>query len=399
MENKTVNESNIRQPDPASLLKKNAMLIVLVLVYIFFTIMTKGQMFKPNSFNSLINQNAYVFILGCGMLMCMLTGGNIDLSCGAVVCLFGALGATMMVYWGWGTAVSLIALLAIGIVYGCFLGFLIAYVRVPPWIATLAGYLAFRGLGTAILSVSPTNSISVSDKKDFMSIFSGTLFKTPSDQINMPCLAVGIIAAALVVLLVFKNRATRLKKGYEVDHIYMDVAKSVLGAAVILLVMYKLAMAGGIPTILIWVAAIVLFYSFITSKTTIGRHFYVVGGNIEAARLSGVNTRRIMFIAYLNMAVLTSIAAMTTLARYTTANADAGKNFEMDAISACVVGGVSASGGAGSVLGMVIGATLIGVINLGMNQITLDANFQRVVKGFVLLAAVVFDILSKKKQK
>ena len=398
MENKVVNESNIRKPDPVSLLKKNAMLIVLVLVYIFFTIMTKGRMFKPNSFNSLVTQNAYVFILGCGMLMCMLTGGNIDLSCGAVVCLLGALGGLMMVVWGWGTAISLLALLAIGIIYGCFLGFLIAYVRVPPWIATLAGYLAFRGLGTAFLSVSITNSISLSDKKDFLAIFSGTLFKTPEGQVNMPCLIVGIVAAALVVLMVFKNRMTRLKKGYEVDHIGMDVAKSVLGAAVILLVMYKLALSGGIPTILVWVAAIVLFYSFITSKTTVGRHFYVVGGNIEAARLSGVNTKRIMFIAYLNMAILTTIAAMTTVARYTAANADAGKNFEMDAISACVVGGVSASGGAGSVLGMVIGATLIGVINLGMFQVNLDANYQRVVKGFVLLAAVVFDILSKRKK-
>jgi putative multiple sugar transport system permease protein len=356
-------------------------------------------MFKPNSFNSLITQNAYVFILGCGMLMCMLTGGNIDLSCGAVVCLLGALGGLMMVVWGWGTAISLLALLAIGIIYGCFLGFLIAYVRVPPWIATLAGYLAFRGLGTAFLGVSITNSISLSDKKDFLSIFSGTLFKTPEGQLNLPCMIVGVVAAALVVFGIFNNRATRLKKGYEVDNVYMDIAKSVLGAAVILLVMYKLALAGGIPTILVWVAAIVLFYSFITGKTTIGRHFYVVGGNIEAARLSGVNTKRIMFIAYLNMAVLTTIAAMTTVARYTAANADAGKNFEMDAISACVVGGVSASGGAGTVLGMVIGATLIGVINLGMFQVNLDANYQRVVKGFVLLAAVVFDILTKRKQR
>jgi len=150
---------------------------------------------------------------------------------------------------------------------------------------------------------------------------------------------------------------------------------------------------------MVWVAAVVLIYSFITSKTTIGRHFYVVGGNIEAARLSGVNTKRIMFIAYLNMAILTSISAMIMLSRFTAANADAGKNFEMDAISACVVGGVSASGGAGTVLGMVIGATLIGVINKGMTLISLDANWQRVIKGFVLLAAVVFDILSKKRER
>ena len=381
-----------------STLKKNAMLIILVLVFIFFIIMTKGRMFKPTSFSSLINQNAYVYILGCGMLMCMLTGGNIDLSCGAFVCLLGAIGGTMMVVWGWSTGVSLVAMLLIGIVYGCGLGALIAYVRVPPWIATLAGYLAFRGLGTSILSVSVTNSISFKDNPDFLAIFSGTLFKTPEGEMNWPCMIVGIAAAALVVLMIFKTRMTRLKKGYEVDELGMDIAKSILGAAVILLVMYKLSLAGGIPTVLVWVAAVVLAYAFITSKTTVGRHFYVVGGNIEAARLSGVNTKRIMFLAYLNMALLTSISAMTVISRFTAANADAGKNFEMDAISACVVGGVSASGGAGTVLGMVIGATLIGVINLGMFQINLDANYQRVVKGFVLLAAVVFDILSKKRK-
>ena len=398
MENRVAKQSNIRRSDPVAMLKKNAMLIILVLVFIFFIIMTKGRMFKPTSFSSLINQNAYVYILGCGMLMCMLTGGNIDLSCGAFVCLLGAIGGTMMVVWGWSTGVSLVAMLLIGIVYGCGLGALIAYVRVPPWIATLAGYLAFRGLGTSILSVSVTNSISFKDNPDFLAIFSGTLFKTPEGEMNWPCMIVGIAAAALVVLMIFKTRMTRLKKGYEVDELGMDIAKSILGAAVILLVMYKLSLAGGIPTVLLWVAAVVLVYAFITSKTTIGRHFYVVGGNIEAARLSGVNTKRVMFLAYLNMAILTAISAMTVVSRYTAANADAGKNFEMDAISACVVGGVSASGGAGSVLGMVIGATLIGVINLGMFQINLDANYQRVVKGFVLLAAVVFDILSKKKQ-
>ena len=399
MEKSVVNQSTIRKADPVSLLKKNAMLIILVLVYIFFTAMTGGRMFRPNSFNSLINQNAYVYIIGCGMLMCMLTGGNIDLSCGAFVCLLGAMGGMMMVYWGMGTALSIVALLALGVAYGCGLGALIAYVRVPPWIATLAGYLAFRGLGTSILGVSSTNSISFKDNQDFLNIFSGTLFKTPEGELNWPCMIVGVVGAALVVLLIFKNRTTRLKKGYEVDQLGMDVAKCVLGAAAILLVMFKLALSGGIPTTLVWVGIVVLFYSFITSKTTIGRHFYVVGGNIEAARLSGVNTKRIMFIAYLNMAVLTTIAAMTTMTRFTAANADAGKNFEMDAISACVVGGVSASGGAGTVLGMVIGATLIGVINLGMSLISLDANYQRVVKGFVLLAAVVFDILSKKKNK
>jgi len=238
----------------------------------------------------------------------------------------------------------------------------------------------------------------VGTKNSFLNIFSRTLFETPDGTLNVVCLAVGIVAAALIVFMVFRTRASRLKKGYEADSVGAAAAKAGLGAAAILLVMGKLAYAGGIPTVLVWVAVVVLFYSFITSKTTIGRHFYVVGGNIEAARLSGVNTKRIMFLAYLNMAILTSISAMIMLARFTAANADAGKNFEMDAISACVVGGVSASGGAGTVLGMVIGATLIGVINKGMMLISLDANWQRVVKGFVLLAAVVFDIVSKKRE-
>ena len=380
-------------------LKKNAMLIVLVLVYLFFLVLTKGGIFSPSSFAELINQNAYVYILGAGMLMCMLTGGNIDLSCGAFVCLLGAIGGVFMIVQGLGTGVSIALMLLIGVVYGCVLGYLIAYVHIPPWIATLAGYLAFRGLGTSILSSNSKTGSLAPFPVDFQNIFYGRIFPTEKGVFNLPCFICGLAAAALVVLAVFMTRRSRLAKGYEADSLKNAAVKSGLGAAVIILVMSRLALDGGIPTTLLWVAGIVLVYSFITSKTTVGRHFYVVGGNMEAARLSGVNTRRVMFLAYLNMAVLTSIATFTVIARSQSAYADVGKNFEMDAISACVVGGVSASGGAGTVLGMVIGATLIGVIILGMSLISLDANYQRVVKGFVLLAAVVFDLLSKKKDK
>ena len=379
-------------------MKKNAMLIVLVLVYLFFLIVTQGGIFKPSSFTELINQNAYVYILGVGMLMCMLTGGNIDLSCGAWVCLISAIGGIFMIVQGMGTGISLLLLLAIGVAYGCILGFLIAYIHIPPWIATLAGYLAFRGLGTYILSTNSSTGSLATFPVDFQNLFFGKIFPTEKGTLNIVCLMTGIVAAGLVVLIVFMSRRNRLKKGYEADTVVQAAVKSGIGAAAIILVMSRLAMDGGIPTTLLWVAGIVLIYSFITSKTTIGRHFYVVGGNIEAARLSGVNTKRIMFLAYLNMAVLTTIATMPVIARSQSAYAALGKNFEMDAISACVVGGVSASGGAGTVLGMVIGATLIGVINLGMSLVSLDANYQRVVKGFVLLAAVVFDILSKRKK-
>ena len=380
-------------------LKKNAMLIVLVLVYLFFLIRTQGGIFEPSSFTELVNQNAYVYILGAGMLMCMLTGGNIDLSCGAFVCLISSIGGIFMILQGLSVGVSIVLLLLIGIAYGCLLGFLIAYVHIPPWIATLAGYLAFRGLGTYILSSNSKTGSLAPFPAGFRDLFFGRIFPTEKGVFNIPCFAFGIIAAAIVVLSVFWTRRNRIKKGYEADTVTQAALKSGLGAAAIILVMTRMAMDGGIPTTLLWVAGIILIYSFITSKTTIGRHFYVVGGNIEAARLSGVNTKRIMFIAYLNMAVLTTIATMPVIARSNSAYANLGKNFEMDAISACVVGGVSASGGAGTVLGMVIGATLIGVINLGMSLISLDANYQRVVKGFVLLAAVVFDILSKKRSR
>ena len=382
-----------------SVLKKNAMLIVMFLVYVFFAIMTGGGIFKPSSFSELINQNTYVYILGAGMLMCMLTGGTIDLSCGSFVCLLGAFGGVFMIVNGMNTGLSILLLLLIGVVYGVILGFLIAYINIPPWIATLAGFLAFRGLGTSILSTNSATGSLAPFPVDFQHIFYGRVFATQPGVFNWVCFLVGIAAAVLVVVLALMNRASRRKKGYELEDLKMTVLKCVIECGAIVLVMTQLARDGGIPTTLVWVAAIILIYSFITSKTTIGRHFYVVGGNIEAARLSGVNTRKIMFLAYLNMAVLTAIAAMTVVARSQSAYADVGKNFEMDAISACVVGGVSASGGAGTVLGMVIGATLIGIINLGMSLISLDANWQRVVKGFVLLAAVVFDILSKKRTK
>ena len=304
-----------------------------------------------------------------------------------------------MVIRGMNIGLSVFLTLAIGVGYGCVLGYLIAYVNIPPWIATLAGYLAFRGLGTAILSANSSTGSIAPFPDSFLSIFSGKLFPTKLNNMNMPCMIAGIVAACLVILLNVRSRAVKVKKGYEAESMQAVLIRCVLLSAVILLFAYKLSMAGGIPTVLVWVVAIVLLYSFVTDKTTIGRHFYVVGGNREAERLSGVNTRRIMFLAYLNMAVLTVITTWAVVARFQAANSTAGTNYEMDAISACVVGGVSAYGGAGSVFGMVVGATLVGVINLGMSLMGIDANYQKVVKGVVLLGAVAFDILSKKSAK
>ncbi len=382
----------------SSVLKKNAMLIVLVLLYIFFTAMTGGKMFEAMNFNALITQNAYVFILAAGMLMCMLTGGNIDLSCGSFVCFLGAIGGILMTVKQMNPGISIVIMLVIGVIYGCALGFLIAYVDIPPWIATLAGYLAFRGWGTALLSAnSTTGSISLAAKKGFLAIFSGKVFSTPVGQMNMICMAAGIVACVVVVLTSLMSRANKVKKGYEAESMGSLLIKCILACAAILLFSYKLSLAGGIPTVLLWVVVVVLIYNFITARTTLGRYFYTIGGNKEATRLSGVDTRMIMFLAYLNMAVLTAVTTFIVTARFQAANSQAGTYYEMDAIAACVVGGVSAYGGAGNIFGMVVGATLIGVINLGMSLMGVDANWQRVVKGVVLLAAVVFDILADKK--
>ena len=379
-----------------NVLRKNTMMFVLLLVFLFFTLMTKGQMFTALNFNALITQNAYVYILATGMLMCMLTGGNIDLSCGSFVCFIGAIGGICMVTKEMGTGISILIMLLVGIIYGVVLGFVIAYLNIPPWIATLAGYLAFRGWGTALLSANSSTGSIAPFPQLYLKIFSGKVFETPIGVVNIPCLIAGVILSVIVVIVNIINRQSRIKKGYEVSSVAAMIAKTVISVAVILLFAYKLAYAGGIPTVLIWVVVIVLIYEFITSKTTIGRYFYTIGGNAEATRLSGVDTKKIMFLAYLNMAVLTVISAYTVIARFQAANSTAGTNYEMDAISACVVGGVSAYGGSGTVFGMVIGATLIGVINLGMSLMGIDANWQKVIKGVVLLAAVVFEILNNK---
>ena len=382
-------------------LQKNAMLIVLGLVYIFFLITTNGNIFKPMHMNLIIKENAYVYILGCGMLMCMLTGGNIDLSCGAFVCLLGSIGGYLLVNLNLSSWVTILLMLGVAILDGCLLGYLIAYVHIPPWIVTLAGYLSFRGLGTQLLTVaSPkTNAIKIPKSNPFLDIFSGTIFKTSPREVNWVCAITGFVLAAVVVASMFIIRQRRIRKGYSVGSLVSTIVKSVLSAAAIVVIMWQLAHDGGIPTVLLWVVGIVLIYGFITGRTTIGRRFYVVGGNREAARMSGVNTKRIMFMAYLNMAFLTALATMTVMSRLQAANSQMGTNFEMDAIAACVVGGVSASGGAGTIFGMVIGATLIGVINHGMPMIGVNIDIQKVVKGLVLLGAVVFDIISKKRSR
>ena len=378
-----------------AVLQKYTMIIVLILVTLFFTWKTGGKILLPQNISNLISQNAYVFVLATGMLLCILTGGNIDLSVGSVVCFVGAVGAVLMENFKMNMGVAVIAMLVIGTLIGAWQGYWIAFVRIPPFITTLSGMLVFRGLSNVVL-----NGLTVSlNSEAFIKIFGGGANCFVPDffgveGFNLTCMLAGILAVVIYVLLQVKGRMSRVKKGYEVDPISGMLVKTVLISAVILAFAYKLSRYKGIPSALLWVLIVVLVYGYITSNTTTGRYFYAVGGNEKATKLSGINTDKVYFIAYLNMGFLSALAGMLTIARMTSAQPTYGQNYEMDAIGSCFIGGASAYGGVGTVPGVIVGAILMGVINLGMSIMGVDANYQRVVKGLVLLAAVIFDVVS-----
>ena len=382
-------------------IKKYTMIIALILVTLFFTWKTGGKILLPQNVSNLIAQNAYVFVLATGMLLCILTGGNIDLSVGSVVCFVGAIGATLMETKGVNVWVSILVMVLVGTAIGAWQGFWIAFVHVPPFITTLSGMLVFRGLSNVVLqglTVSITNEF-------FVKLFGGGAdcyipdFIGGGEGLNLTCMIIGVLACAVYVITILKGRMSRAKKGYEMEALAPAMAKMILICLVILAFTYKLAQYKGIPTALIWVMIVVVIYGYITSMTTTGRYFYAVGGNEKATKLSGINTEKVYFIAYTNMGFLSALAGMLTIARMTSAQPTYGQNYEMDAIGSCFIGGASAYGGTGTVPGVIVGAVLMGVINLGMSIMGVDANYQKVVKGLVLLAAVIFDVISKKGGK
>ncbi|MBQ6415799.1 MAG: sugar ABC transporter permease [Butyrivibrio sp.] len=382
-------------------LKKNTMVFVLVIVLAFFSFMTGGAILLPMNVSNLISQNAYVFVLATGMLLCILTGGNIDLSVGSVVCFVGAVGATLMMNVGVPVWLSIIIMIAIGTAIGAFQGFWIAFVRIPPFIVTLAGMLVFRGLSNVVLNGL---TVSIKDMTSFVDLFGGGANCYIPDfigsgSLNLTCLFAGILGASIYVILQIAGRIKKKNSGYELENIVTFTIKTVVLAAVLVAFAYRLAQHKGIPSVLIWVLIVVFVYGYITSNTTVGRYFYAVGGNEKATKLSGINTNKVYFLAYTNMGFLAALAGMITIARLTSAQPTYGQNYEMDAIGSCFIGGASAYGGIGTVPGVIVGAVLMGVINLGMSLMGVDANMQKVVKGIVLLAAVIFDVVSKRGGK
>ena len=409
----------------SGVLKKYTMLMALVVVVIFFYFATDGKTLNPQNINNLIAQYAYVFVLATGMLLCILTGGNIDLAVGSVVCFAGGVGAVMMdknIPW----PVATIVMLVIGILVGMWQGFWIAYVKVPPFIATLAGMLAFRGLANVVMG---GYQYTVEDKT-FLNIFGGgadcyvpdflrneglvkSLGSTlngmgmqfhdmegnvvPLEQypFNWTCLIVGIVFVIGYIIWTFINRGMLRKNGYKLDPIVAVFVKTILISAFAIWVAFQLASYKGIPTAFIWVIAVLAVFAYVTKKTTLGRNLYAVGGNEKATRLSGINTNRVMFLAYTLMGFLAGFTGVLNIARFVGAQPTYGQGYEMDAIAACFIGGASAYGGTGTIGGVIIGATLMGVINQGMVIMGTSTNMQVVVKGLVLLFAVFFDVMSK----
>ena len=374
--------------------KKYTMVIALVVVFIFFSFWTDGKLLLAQNMSNLLLQNAYVLVMACGMLLCILTGGNIDLSVGSTVCLIGAIAAQLMSKHNINAYAVIILCLLLSVVIGMWQGFWIGYIHIPPFICTLAGMFLFRGIGRAILE-SKTIAI---NNKTFLDTFASYIEIPGLDKdVKWSAFIAGIAVACILVVVTAFNRIKKAKKGYKQASAVSQFAKIAVIDLLVIAYTWKLAHYKGIPVMALWVLAIVFIYAFITSKTAFGRYFYAVGGNEKATKLSGINTNKVYFLAYTSMSLLAGLSGLLIGARIGSINGDTGNSFEMDAIGSCFIGGASAYGGSGTVGGVVVGAILLGVINQGMSIKGLDNNWQYVVKGAVLLVAVIFDVVSNKK--
>lgn len=401
-----------------NMLKRNTLLIALILVMILFEIAIQstghGSLFSPSNFTNIIYQNSYVIILAVGMLFLIIGCGNIDLSVGSIVALVGAVAGVLMVNNEYDIYMSMALCLLLGIVIGAWHGFWIAYIRIPSFIVTLAGMLLFRGLALIVLDGITINPFPADYLTMFTSYFpsfdSGYFQEQLASGLSRAEVRAGMSAivfsktmtvTAVIVIAylvgIIYSRVLKIKKGYEVEPLYAFLFQHVLALAAIIASCVLLGENKGIPVILILIAVVVIVYAFIANKTVVGRRIYALGGNEKAAKLSGVNTSRLLFLSYVNMGLLAAVAALVCVARFNSASPMAGTGYELDAIGACFIGGASAYGGVGTVGGAVIGAIFMGVLNNGMSILGIDANWQKAVKGLVLLAAVVTDVMSKKR--
>ena len=379
-------------------LKQFSMVLALIAIYIIFYFMTGGVNATPMNMNNLIMQNSYVVILATGMLLCVLTG-NVDLGVGSYVALCGAIAAKLVVENGMSIPLAFLITILVGTAFGAFNGFFIAYLDIPPFVVTLAGMLIGRGLTYTLLESKTVGPLPDAYVKVGAGFFITNKIQMGSGTLDIVCIIVAIIATALIIFSELKSIKTRQKYGLAIVTPWQTIAKLAIIIAIVWFFFYKLARYNGIPIVLIIMAVIVGIYHFITSKTVPGRQIYALGGNAKAASLSGIDTRKVFFWVYTNMGFLAAIAGIVLSARNASATPKAGDGFELDAIASCYIGGAAAAGGIGTVIGAVVGAFVMGVLNNGMFLIGLSTDLQKVVKGLVLLGAVTFDIVSNKKKK
>ncbi|MBT9382869.1 sugar ABC transporter permease [Pseudooceanicola sp. CBS1P-1] len=374
-------------------LRDYGLLVALIAIMVFFQIVTNGTLLKPVNITNLFLQNSYIIIMALGMLI-VIVAGHIDLSVGSVMGFIGALAAVMMVNWGWPVWLTIPACLVAGIAIGAWQGYWVAYWKIPAFIVTLAGMLVFRGLSLWLLegqSIGPFD-------RSFQALSTG--FIPDLFGINRPngtALAAGVIAVMLVIWMGLRKRAANRKYGMDDEPAMFFAVRTLVICGALFYVMYKLAGFRGLPNVMISMTILTVIYAFITENTVLGRRIYALGGNEKAAKLSGIKTEKLTFLAFINMGLLAALAGLIFAARLNTATPKAGFGFELDVIAAVFIGGASMSGGSGKIMGAVIGAFIMGVLNNGMSIMGIGIDYQQVIKGLVLLAAVFFDVYQKNK--
>ncbi|WP_116134414.1 multiple monosaccharide ABC transporter permease [Tropicimonas sp. IMCC34043] len=374
-------------------LREYGLLLALLVVMVAFQIMTDGILMKPLNITNLVLQNSYIVIMAVGMLL-VIVSGNIDLSVGSVVGFIGALAAVLMVSYGLNPILSAIICLATGAAIGAAQGYWVAYHKIPSFIVTLAGMLVFRGLTLALLhgqSIGPFPKL-------FQRLSSGFIPDLlPMGGMHGLTLLLGGALSLWLVYANFSSRLAQQKIATPDEPFTVFLLKNILILFAINYFTYLMAGYRGLPNVLIVMALLIGVYSFLAGRTTIGRRIYALGGNQKAAKLSGVNTEKLIFLTFANMGLLAALAGLVFAARLNSASPKAGVSFELDVIAAVFIGGASMSGGVGTVVGAVIGAFLMGVMNNGMSIMSVGIDYQQVIKGLVLLAAVIFDVYNKKK--
>lgn len=395
----TTNGERATQPSMTTYLlghlREYGLLFALIAIMLFFQVVTDGTLLRPVNITNLFLQNSYIIIMALGMLI-VIVGGHIDLSVGSVMGFVGALAAVMIVNLDVPVALTIPVCLVVGGLIGAAQGYWVAYWNIPSFIVTLAGMLVFRGLSLWLLegqSVGPF-------PREFQLLSTGfipDLFGV--GRPNVTALAVGVIAACAIVYLGMRKRARNTAYGIEDEPLSFFVVRNVIVAGALLFVIYKLSTFRGLPNVLVTMGLLTIVYAFLTEQTTIGRRVYALGGNVKAAKLSGIPTERLTFLTFVNMGVLAALAGLIFAARLNTATPKAGFAVELDVIAAVFIGGASMSGGVGKIVGAVIGAFIMGVMNNGMSIMGIGIDYQQVIKGLVLLAAVIFDVYNKQKQR